>query len=76
MDITAIAIVAIICWAIVSVTKPSALKKKDKAFQQGLESEHAQMKQELQEMSDRLAVLEKIVTDEKYQLNKAFDALK
>ncbi len=76
MDMTAVAIVAIICWAIVSLSKPSASKKKDKALKQEFEADQAQMKQELQEMAERLAVLEKIVTDEKYQLNKAFDSLK
>lgn len=76
MDMTAVAIVAIICWAIVSLSKPSASKKKDNALKQEFEADQAQMKQELQEMAERLAVLEKIVTDEKYQLNKAFDSLK
>ncbi len=76
MNMTAVAIVAIICWGIVSLTKPSATKKKHKADLQKLEDEQAQMKHDLDEMSKRLAVLEKIVTDEKYELNKAFDDLK
>lgn len=73
---TSVAIVAIICWAIVSLAKPSTSKKKDKAYYQKLEEEQAQMKQDLEQMSERLSVLEKIVTDEKYELNKAFNDLK
>ena len=80
MDITTIAIVAIVCWAIVRLVNgpesdPRSGKKSKKAQSQ-LESDHAQMQQELATMSERLAVLEKIVTDEKYTLNKEFASLK
>lgn len=75
MDMTAIAIVAIICYAIVSLSKNRTPSKKNKSFESQLQSEHAQMQHELASMAERLAVLEKIVTDEKYQLNKEFNAL-
>lgn len=76
MDMTAIAIVAIIAWAIVSITQGQGPRKKSKAAQATLQTEHETMKQELAVMAERLATLEKIVTDEKYQLNKEFASLK
>lgn len=75
MDITAIAIVAIICWAIVSLSKSRSPSKKSKDFQGNLHAEHEQMQRQLEAMAERLVVLEKIVTDEKYQLNKEFSSL-
>ncbi|MFT6269384.1 MAG: flagellar motility protein MotE (MotC chaperone) [Alphaproteobacteria bacterium] len=75
MDMTAIAIVAIICWAIVSLSKNRSPSKKSKTVESQLQSEHAQMQKELDVMAERLAVLEKIVTDEKYQLNKELNSL-
>ncbi|MGB3725466.1 MAG: hypothetical protein WA981_06845 [Glaciecola sp.] len=76
MDLTAIAIVGIIAYSIVSITRAATSNKKSKGSTSALEQEHAQMKQELQKMSERIVVLEKIITDEKYQLNKAFSSLK
>lgn len=76
MNMTAIGIVAIIAWAIVSITQGAKPNKKNKATQDQLQNEHEQLKQEIAAMAERLAVLEKIVTDEKYQLNKEFDSLK
>lgn len=76
MDITAIAIVGIICWAIVSLSKNRGPNKTAKASHTQLQSDHEQLQLELQGMSERLAVLEKIVTDEKYQLNRELNALK
>lgn len=75
MDITAIAIVAIICWAIVNLSKGRAPNKKSKEFQNELQAEHQQMQQQIETMAERLIVLEKIVTDEKYNLNKEFSSL-
>ena len=75
MDITAIAIVAIICWAIVSLSKSRSPSKKSKDLQGNLQAEHEQMQKQLDIMAERLVVLEKIVTDEKYQLNKEFSSL-
>ena len=75
MDITAIAIVAIICWAIVNLSKSRSPSKVNKDFQGNLQAEHEQMQKQLDEMAERLIILEKIVTDEKYQLNKEFASL-
>ena len=75
MDMTAIAIVAIICWAIVSVVQSRPSGKQSKGANMQLQQEHEQMQKDLQIMAERLAVLEKIVTDERYQLNKEFNAL-
>lgn len=75
MDITAIAIVAIICWAIVSLSKSRSPNKKSKEYQDQLQTEHQQMQKQLDIMAERLVVLERIVTDEKYQLNKEFSSL-
>ncbi|NMH59695.1 hypothetical protein [Alteromonas ponticola] len=70
MNMTAIAIVAIIAWAIVSITdslKSKNVKKANRDVSQ-LESEVAQLK-------ERVAVLEKIVTDSNYDLKRQFDDL-
>lgn len=67
MNMTAIAIVAIIAWALVSIVesrkeKNKGLAKKDR---DALEAEIAQLK-------ERVATLEKIVTDDGYDLKKQF----
>ena len=72
MNMTAVAIVAIICWAIVELTKGPKEKKKGKADQM----ENDALKQEIADLKDRVATLERIVTDEKYSLNKEFENLK
>lgn len=71
MNLTAIAIVAIICWAIVELTQGSKSKKKDKADSQ-LNDE---LRQQVADLKARIETLEKIVTDEKYDLNRQFDNL-
>lgn len=72
MNITAVAIVAIICWAIVELTNGPRGRKKDKADK----NQNDALKQEVADLKDRVATLEKIVTDEKYSLNKEFENLK
>lgn len=72
MNMTAVAIVAIICWAIVELTKGPREKKKGKADQM----ENDALRQEIADLKERVATLEKIVTDEKYSLNKEFENLK
>ncbi len=67
MNMTAIAIVAIIAWALVSIVesrkeKNKGLAKKDR---DALEAEIATLK-------ERVATLEKIVTDDGYDLKKQF----
>ena len=77
MSWTAVFIVGLICWAIVEMTKGNkSASKKDRGLISELQQEHEQLKAEIKTMAERLAVLEKIVTDEKYQLNKEFDSLK
>ena len=71
MNLTAIAIVAIICWAIVELTQGSKSKKKSKVDNQ-LNDE---LKQQVADLKTRVETLEKIVTDEKYDLNRQFDNL-
>ena len=75
MNITAIVIVAVICWAIVELVNGSKGKKKDKkdADQINLTND---LERDMAIMRERIEVLEKIVTDEKYDLNRKFDDLK
>ncbi|AEE22178.1 hypothetical protein [Paraglaciecola chathamensis] len=72
MNITAIAIVAIICWAIVELTNGAKTKKKSKVSQQ----KETELEQQVTELKERVETLEKIVTDEKYDLHRQFDDLK
>ncbi|WP_339725258.1 hypothetical protein [uncultured Paraglaciecola sp.] len=75
MNITAIAIVALVCWAIVELVNGPKGKKKDKkdADQVNLTND---LEREVAAMRERIQTLEKIVTDEKYDLNRQFDDLK
>ncbi|ABG41622.1 hypothetical protein Patl_3116 [Paraglaciecola sp. T6c] len=72
MNITAVAIVAIVCWAIVELTNGTKTKKKNKA---ALEQD-AELAKQVSSLKERIETLEKIVTDEKYDLHRQFDALK
>lgn len=75
MNMTAIAIVALVCWAIVELVNGPRGKKKDKkdADQVNLTND---LEREVAAMRERIETLEKIVTDEKYDLNRQFDDLK
>jgi hypothetical protein len=75
MNMTAIAIVALVCWAIVELVNGPKGKKKDKkdADQVNLTND---LEREVVAMRERIETLEKIVTDEKYDLNRQFDDLK
>ena len=75
MNLTAIAIVALICWAIVELVNGPKGKKKHKkqAEQVNLNND---LEREVAAMRDRIETLEKIVTDEKYSLNREFEDLK
>ncbi|MDO6565435.1 hypothetical protein Q4561_00045 [Alteromonas sp. 1_MG-2023] len=68
MNLTAIFIVAIIAWAIVSITGSFKAKKSNKASDKAAEAYQS----EIAELKERVSVLEKIVTDEKYDLKKQF----
>ena len=63
-----VAIVAIICWAVVEVVNGKKKKRKDG----DLEQQVATMSQQMSKMQERIEVLEKIVTDEQYDLKKQF----
>lgn len=71
MNMTAVAIVAIVGWVIVSIVESRKDKKRDVKNQA-----QAQLEQDFVALKERVEVLEKIVTDEKYDLHKAFDELK
>ena len=65
---TAVAIVAIISWALVSIIESSKNKNANK-----MKNKEAQAyKEEIEALKERVSVLEKIVTDEKYDLKKQF----
>ena len=72
MNLTAVGIVALVCWAIVSLVNGPRSRKKDKQETQ----QNQGLQQELAALKERIEVLEKIVTDEKYDLNRQFDDLK
>lgn len=67
-----VAIVAIICWAIVEVVNGPKRKKRPPAEQAEIEA----LQSQVNEMRERIQVLEKLVTDEKYSLNKEFENLR
>ncbi len=72
MNTTAIAIIAIICWAIVSIT--NGTKKSGKVNKQQAQ-DNEELRNEIAAMKERIATLEAIVTDEKYNLKREFDNL-
>ena len=71
MNFTAIGIVAIVCWAIVELTN-TVFRKRNVTAEKG----GGEMAKAIADLQDRVATLEKIVTDEKYNLNKEFENLK
>ena len=75
MNMTAIAIVALVCWAIVELVNGPKGKKKDKKNTAPVNQTH-DLEREVEAMRERIETLEKIVTDEKYDLNRQFDDLK
>lgn len=68
MNLTAIAIVAICAWALVSIIETA----KDNSKKKIKDKELGAYKAEIAELKERVSVLEKIVTDEKYDLKKQF----
>lgn len=71
----AVAIVAIICWAIVELVNGPKQKKRTKNDQQQAETVET-LQAQVANLKERVEVLERIVTDEKYSLNKEFENLK
>ena len=65
---TAVAIVAIIAWAVVSIIENSKNKNANKNKNKDAEA----YKAEIEALKERVCVLEKIVTDEKYDLKRQF----
>ncbi|MGS2721862.1 hypothetical protein [Paraglaciecola aestuariivivens] len=71
MNLTAIFIVGIVCWALVELIK--TIKQNNQSEQEN----HSQsLESQINTLQERVATLEKIVTDEKYDLNRQFDDLK
>ena len=68
MNMTAIAIVAICAWALVTIVESA----KDKSRKKFSNKETDDYKAEIAELKERVSVLEKIVTDERYDLKKQF----
>lgn len=65
-----VAIIAIICWALVSIFSS---KKKNKDKQQ--DQDNSKLHDEISDLKARVAALEKIITDDGYQLKKDIDRL-
>jgi hypothetical protein len=68
MNTTAIAIVAIVAWAIVSIVD----RAKDKSAKKVSTKERESYQADIAALKERVSVLEKIVTDEKYDLKRQF----
>ena len=75
MNVTAIAIVALVCWAIVELVNGPKGKKKDKKDTAQV-NQTQDLERKVEAIRERIETLEKIVTDEKYDLNRQFDKLK
>ncbi|MDP5040890.1 MAG: hypothetical protein NWQ26_08495, partial [Paraglaciecola sp.] len=60
MNMTAIAIVAIVCWAIVELVNGTRGKKQGKKDEQ----KNSDLQQQIVTLKERIETLEKIVTDE------------
>lgn len=75
MNVTAVCIVAIVAWAIVSLFGSHKEGKQSRGKWQNAESKITGLETEIAQMNERIQVLEKIVVDEKYELNRKFDEL-
>jgi cell division protein FtsB len=71
MNITPIAIVALVAWAIVSIVRSFT----DKSSKKMRDKEKVQLEAEIAALKERVEVLEKIVTDDSYTLRQEIDAL-
>jgi len=68
VNMTAVAIVAICAWALVTIIDTAKDKKSRKLNTKEVDA----YKNEIAELKERVSVLEKIVTDERYDLKKQF----
>lgn len=75
MNLTAIFIVAIVVGGITSIISTLS-NKKTKESNKFNKEERDDIQAQIQKMNERIATLERIVTDEKYALNKQFADLK
>ncbi|AXR05689.1 hypothetical protein [Salinimonas sediminis] len=69
MNLTAIAIVAIVAASIVEIIKAIGRISQKKAASNNNLDEH---RQQIEQLKERVEVLEKIVTDQNYDLKKQF----
>lgn len=73
MNVTAVAIIAIIFGSLYYTVKAILHHLEDtRKLKQG----DSDLEKEVENLKERVATLEKIVTDDKYQLNKEFESLK
>lgn len=72
MDLTAIIIVAIVFGSVITIIKTIFNYAAEKSKYKDLDS-HASA--EIESLKERVATLEKIVTDEKYSLKREFERL-
>ena len=75
MNVTAVCIVAIVAWAIVSLFGSQKEGRQSRGKWQNAEAKIAELEAEIVQMNERIQVLEKIVVDEKYDLKRQFDEL-
>lgn len=72
MNVTAVAIIGIIFGCTIAIVS-MILKHRSQSKVTSQDSDH--LRAEINSLKERVATLEKIVTDSKYQLNKEFDSL-
>ena len=75
MNLTAIIIVAIVVGGITSIISTLSDNRRKKANKFN-DKERDELLKQIAEMNERIQTLERIVTDEKYSLNKEFENLK
>jgi flagellar motility protein MotE (MotC chaperone) len=75
MNLTAIIIVAIVVGGITSIISTLSDNKRKKVNKFN-DKERDELLKQIAEMNERIQTLERIVTDEKYSLNKEFENLK
>jgi flagellar motility protein MotE (MotC chaperone) len=75
MNLTAIIIVAIVVGGITSIISTLSDNKR-KRVNKFNDKERDELLKQIAEMNERIQTLERIVTDEKYSLNKEFENLK
>lgn len=72
MNVTAVVIVSVIAWAIVKIIRTLKSTNPHSPIHQDRIN---QMEQEINQLKERIVVLEQIVTDEKYDLKQKFKDL-